>query len=75
MNSTKPRGVTIWRFIVQQGLTISAAPGYAYRVSIKSRGRTGARIRSRLARMPYEQQRPILAAWFDGKAAEFPNDQ
>lgn len=63
MRAFRPRGLQIWR---------TQFKDRPFVCTIKSRGRTGAAIRSRLMAMTPHQQQPVLAEWALGRAANFP---
>lgn len=70
MRAFKPKGVRIWRHIRADQLTFM---GPRYELQIKSCGRTGAALRSRLQRMTPAEIDPIANAWWHGCVADFPN--
>jgi hypothetical protein len=67
--SRQPKGLSIsWR--VAPGLVLVGLPHKAFRAAVKSRGRTGAAMRSRFLRATCSQQQQAMLDWGLGRSTE-----
>jgi hypothetical protein len=67
----KPKGVSF--YLYPSGYrSLNGPPALTIGSLVKSRGRTGAAIRSRLTRLSAEAQQPLLRSWARGHAVEMP---
>lgn len=75
MRIFKPKGVTILRRKPDRWTDPLRWRGPFFDCLIKSRGRTGADVRSRLMALTLEQRQPILEAWSKRQCADFPEQR